>query len=245
MKWIRMVFDEEEQVHVPIQLDEEGRLARYYFVKGPLASKIADYEAMKQDLKECLEYVSLLINFDSVDTENTLPTEVITSLYFAAVIKYGKCYTANKSGRIQLEKNKTLSGLDQRLLDLHDHILALRHSFVAHRDKSDNELAHIVLILNADENKKKVIDERIVMFKKRREEISLADHLLLMHKSMVFAQNKIATFKLRMMKDIEQLGLDKVYNDSKPTEGREVIGFPKFESFFDTMNLNALTMEEE
>lgn len=67
---------------------------------------------------------------------------VAQSLFRTSIICYGKCYSSAGVGRITLDKNKVFKGED-KLKALHDHMVNIRNSFVAHNDENNFDIAVI------------------------------------------------------------------------------------------------------
>ena len=67
-------------------------------------------------------------------------------MHNSTIIQYGHCYTGSNGGHSRLEVNEIFTlPADQTHKDTHDEIMELRHSFVAHRDDTEYELAVVVM----------------------------------------------------------------------------------------------------
>jgi hypothetical protein len=71
------------------------------------------------------------------------------ALWQSVIITYGKCFTENKAGLSKLEKS-ILDGKQQQLKDLHEVLMDLRHSYIAHRDDTDKEQAVVFMKIPMD-----------------------------------------------------------------------------------------------
>jgi hypothetical protein len=98
-----------------------------------MSKKFIAYCAMRNDLNLVLEYIETLREIG----DNRV---IKSSLTYALIALYGKCYTdASKNSYPKLEPSSLFSE-NEELLETHEFLMDLRHQFVAHRGKTDSEI---------------------------------------------------------------------------------------------------------
>ncbi len=104
-------------------------------VPNLFTKKLGSYMLIRDDLIFIKENTQQLIrlNQNKKESENNIRI----SLWYAIIAIYGKCFTQNKAGMSVLNKNECVP--DNGLNEIHEHLLALRHSYVAHRDDTEHE----------------------------------------------------------------------------------------------------------
>lgn len=112
-----------------------------------LSKKFVGYCSMREDLLLTLEYIKVL---------RTHPDKVIKSaLSYSLIALYGKCFTdASKNNYPKLEPDHLLKD-DQAGLDTHEFLIELRHQFIAHRGKTENEVGIAYLAVPKKESLEK------------------------------------------------------------------------------------------
>lgn len=101
-------------------------------IPGFMSKKFIAYCSMHEDL-------NLLLNY--IDELNKDHNRIVTSsLTYAMLALYGKCFTdASKNSNPKLEP-KSLFVDQKELKETHDFLMDLRHQFIAHRGKTDSEI---------------------------------------------------------------------------------------------------------
>ena len=112
-------------------------------VPGFLSKKFVAYCSMKEDLELIINYISIL---------RANPSQIIKSAFcFSTISLYGKCFTdASKNNYPKLEP-KTLFEGEIELANTHEYLIELRHQFIAHRGKTDNEIAIAYLLFSKND----------------------------------------------------------------------------------------------
>lgn len=113
----------------------------YLVIVAPIAlsKKFIAYCAMKEDLQLVLQYISEL---------RKNPQKVIKSaLSYSLIALYGKCFTdASKNSFPKLEPTELFKEANSNL-DTHNYLMELRHQFIAHRGKTENEVGISFLLV--------------------------------------------------------------------------------------------------
>lgn len=97
-----------------------------------LSKRFVGYCSMREDLILCIDYIKTL---------RAHPEKVIKSaLSYSLISLYGKCFTdASKNNYSKLEPDYLLKD-DQEKMETHNFLIELRHQFIAHRGKTENEV---------------------------------------------------------------------------------------------------------
>jgi len=108
-------------------------------IPGFMSKKFIAYCSMHEDLNLLLEYINELTK------ENN--RIVKSSLTYAMLALYGKCFTdASKNSYPKLEP-KSLFVDQKELKTIHDFMMDLRHQFIAHRGKTDSEIGIAFMVV--------------------------------------------------------------------------------------------------
>ncbi|MBE8714794.1 hypothetical protein [Sphingobacterium hungaricum] len=112
-----------------------------YIMPVELSKKLKSFMLIREDLIFVLDIAKQLISLkESVDTNSTIEL----ALWQSILITYGKCFTENKAGFSKFEKSQ-LEQHDKKYQLLHEHLMELRHSYIAHRDDTVNEQALVFI----------------------------------------------------------------------------------------------------
>ena len=112
-----------------------------YVVPNLFTKKMKSYMLIREDLRSMIEILTKLIAFrGQLEPDKAL----CFALWQSIIVTYGKCFTENKAGLSKLEKS-VLDDKDQNLRDLHEVLMDLRHSYIAHRDDTDKEQAVVFM----------------------------------------------------------------------------------------------------
>lgn len=101
-----------------------------YQISDRFAKPVISLYLIKNDLDEimyCLNRVG-----DYIDKEN----ELVSALWKNAIVTYGKIFTKSDDGYTSLEKKDCINN-DK--IELHDELIRLRNSYIAHRGNNDIE----------------------------------------------------------------------------------------------------------
>jgi hypothetical protein len=119
-----------------------------YVVPNLFTKKMKSFMLIREDLKFMADVTGKLIAFQSHNPPDKM---LCFALWQSVIISYGKCFTENKAGMSKLEKS-LLDGKDQKFQDLHDTLMDLRHSYIAHRDDTEKEQAIVFMKIPKDKD---------------------------------------------------------------------------------------------
>ena len=122
-------------------------------LNSQIAIQLAGYDLIEKDLSSVLEWLAAIQELASEQTPGFVGHQIgvdrsrcdlVKGLYVAALTFYGKCFTACKGRRIQLNRNM----MDLGYRPAHDQIMQLRHNFAAHSGAEKWEEVRVVLVLH-------------------------------------------------------------------------------------------------
>lgn len=112
-----------------------------YIMPVELSKKVKSFMLIREDLTFILDITKQLISLkESADPNSTIEL----ALWQSVLITYGKCFTDNKAGFSKFEKSQ-IKKHDKKYHVLHEHLMELRHSYIAHRDDTVNEQALVFI----------------------------------------------------------------------------------------------------
>lgn len=112
-----------------------------YIMSVDLSKKLKSFMLIREDLMFVLDTTKQLISLkESADPNATIEL----ALWQSILITYGKCFTENKAGFSKLEKS-LFEQHDKKYQLLHEHLMELRHSYIAHRDDTVHEQAVVFI----------------------------------------------------------------------------------------------------
>jgi hypothetical protein len=146
-----------------------------YVIPKFLSQRLIDYVSIQSDLVFLIDSVTRLIDLKRL---NQIDLTIETSIWYSIIAIYGRCFTdASMAKRTKLEIRDCVDCSKKDLLDLHDKIMGLRHSFIAHRGDTENEVSVAFLKLpKSDSSKDEKVQYRIKSYKTlspKIEELSL------------------------------------------------------------------------
>ncbi|WP_316789638.1 hypothetical protein [Pedobacter frigoris] len=112
-----------------------------YVIPDQFTKKLKSFMLIREDLSFVSQVTEQLIFLKESSNFNHT-TEL--ALWQSIIITYGKCFTENKAGMSRLEKS-IYEKYDKKYERMHDHLMDLRHSYIAHRDDSANEQAMVFI----------------------------------------------------------------------------------------------------
>ncbi|RQO64356.1 hypothetical protein DBR40_25805 [Pedobacter sp. KBW01] len=112
-----------------------------YVMPVELSKKLKSFMLIREDLSFVSNIVQELISLR--ESGNSNPT-IELALWQSILITYGKCFTENKTGFSKLEKS-LLEKHDNKYELLHEHLMELRHSYIAHRGDTAHEQAMVFI----------------------------------------------------------------------------------------------------
>jgi hypothetical protein len=112
-----------------------------YVMPVDLSKKLKSFMLIREDLTFILDITEQLKFLkESADSNTTLEL----ALWQSILITYGKCFTENKAGFSKLEKSQ-FEQHDIKYQLLHQYLMELRHSYIAHRDDTVHEQAMVFI----------------------------------------------------------------------------------------------------
>lgn len=112
-----------------------------YIMPVDLSKKLKSFMLIREDLTFVLEITKkLIILKESADSNAAIEL----ALWQSILITYGKCFTENKAGFSKLEKSQ-LEQYGMKYQLVHEHLMELRHSYIAHRDDTVHEQAIVFI----------------------------------------------------------------------------------------------------
>lgn len=132
---IYAVRDATNSMWVPVLQHKTNGICPYAILRDPIPHRYATLRAMTHDLQECIEAITFL---QSTIGDKSNPLLVRTSVLFAAVFKYARCFTENGGGT-QLNEATVFRGPNAIHLSWHTETMEIRNKYLAHRTKSKFE----------------------------------------------------------------------------------------------------------
>jgi hypothetical protein len=127
-----------------------------YVIPKILSQKLIDYVSIQSDLNFLIDLITRFIGFKR---SNQIDHTIGASIWYSIITIYGKCFTdASFAKRTKLEIKDCIDTGRVDLLDLHNKILRIRHTFIAHRGDSEYDVSVAFLKLPKSTAS---IDERI------------------------------------------------------------------------------------
>lgn len=162
-----------------------------YVIPKFLSQKLIDYVSIKSDLEFLIDSVNKLIaskraiHFDQI---------IETSIWYSIIAIYGRCFTdASNAKRTKLEIKDCLENDRKDLINLHNKIMGLRHSHIAHRGDTEYDVSVAFLkIPKSDTSKNSDINYRVKSYKTlspKIEELNL--YLELFSKLNIYLESRI------------------------------------------------------
>jgi hypothetical protein len=128
---------------------------------SPIAKKYSGHSLIAKDLKYLIKMMkhasSIAIgNDESNDGEVSiflrdeidLKADMLKTIYVAAIVTYGKCFSEAHGRRVKLNKAAVFKGADRSILRTHDDIITQRNEYVAHGGHTKYESAKIFMLLH-------------------------------------------------------------------------------------------------
>jgi hypothetical protein len=164
---IYAVRDATDSMWVPVLQHKINGICQYTILRDALPLRNATLSAMIHDLQECIDAIVYLQSTIG-DTSN--PLLVRSSVLFAAIFKYARCFTENGGGT-QLNESAVFKGPNAKHLEWHTETMEIRNKYLAHRTGRKFEEFGIVLYLDPDLKNKRFIKDEYVCVKMEDDEI--------------------------------------------------------------------------
>lgn len=107
-----------------------------------LSKKLKSFMLIREDLLFISEVAQQLIFLK--ESSPTFNEVIELALWQSIIVTYGKCFTASKAGMSKLEKSVFVN-VDEKYSAIHEHLMELRHKYIAHRDDTANEQALVFI----------------------------------------------------------------------------------------------------
>ncbi|WP_316851581.1 hypothetical protein [Pedobacter agri] len=119
-----------------------------YAVPNIFTRKVKSYMLIREDLKFLIEIVDILIDLKKQANQNDT---LSLALWQSLIVTYGKCFTENKAGMSKLEQS-VFENQDEVHRAVHESLMSLRHSYIAHRDDMESEQAIVFMKIPKDKD---------------------------------------------------------------------------------------------
>ncbi|MEA2120574.1 hypothetical protein [Halovibrio sp. HP20-50] len=116
-----------------------------------ISEQYGAYSLIEKDLRSVIIWLNEIEKLEPEDLDRwTKPDKMnlVKGLFVAALTFYGKCFTSCEGRKVKLERTI----IDPECLDLHDHIMKLRHNFAAHSGAENFEEVKVSLALHPSKN---------------------------------------------------------------------------------------------
>lgn len=134
-----------------------------YVMPVELSKKLKSFMLIREDLTFILNIAKELISLrESADSN----TAIELALWQSILITYGKCFTENKAGFSKLEKS-LLETYDSKYQLMHEHLMEVRHSYIAHRGDTVHEQAMVFIKVSKTGNMLDGDTEDIIIARKQ------------------------------------------------------------------------------
>lgn len=127
------------------QAAQRNYIVQYEAPPGKDTQKIISWYLIRRDLDDmvsCMDLVNVLGKNPNVSLL------VVPALWEKMIIAYGKIFGGSKDGYTTLQRKM----IDNADLPLHDQLIQIRHSFVAHRGENDFENHKLILSVEGTED---------------------------------------------------------------------------------------------
>jgi len=218
-----LYYDADEKLHLGVFHDKNGKLCPYYFLKDRIFKKASAYASMKKDLVECVEAIEYLI---TIMNDPRFPQVAKSSLLFASVVKYARCFTSGEGRGTSLNADDVFKGDKVQHRDFHDEVMELRHKYLAHAGESFHEDRAFAAILNPDKNNKAVEKLHYAGFHLKDDNSNIDKYLGLYKCALDHVIGKIEHLRPVLNEKVKEMDIDQLYADSKVPEWDKLIPFP-------------------
>ncbi|RZJ77583.1 MAG: hypothetical protein EOO47_16365 [Flavobacterium sp.] len=106
-----------------------------------LSKKLRSFMLIREDLSFIEKIAEQLIFSRQSSSSNSV---IERALWQSIIITYGKCFTETKAGMSKLEK-ALFAKHGEKYESMHNHLMDIRHSYIAHRGETANEQAMVFI----------------------------------------------------------------------------------------------------
>lgn len=214
--------DNEKDLMLNVYEHKNGGICKYAFLEGPIFQQSAAYISMKRDLRECSDSISYL---KSILGEPSIPKVVKTSLLFASIVLYAKCFTSGEGRGTSLNKADVFKGGRAKLLSFHESTMELRNKYLAHAGNSKHESRALIAILNPDEKNKARETITYAGFRLKDDDTNIDNYMELFNEVLIHVNEKIEKLRPIVNAKADDIGLEKLYQNSKEPNPETFIPF--------------------
>ena len=200
---------------------------------SPLARRYGGYSLIRIDLLDAQEWLKRAHDLvpdrerrtvartesepDRYFLSEDRPTfRLIKSLWYSAIVLYGKCYASAEGRKVKLER----SNLPNEYLEVHDKVITFRNTIVAHAGETAHESAKVKLVLSPNPKTDKLwlrADISRLHFEDDRDDPFSFAHLV--DRALENVDRKIEELRTRLLeKEVFPLGKEHWY---KKARGRD------------------------
>lgn len=205
-------YDFESTLYVPVNEDTNGTVCPYYILEDPIFKKGAAYVSILRDLNDCIESIEYL---KKINTNKTIPQIVKTSILFASIVKYAKCFNSATGRGTSLNDKDVFKKTKPTLKQFHQTTMNLRNKYVAHAGDSGHERGAMILILNPDLNNKEIYTMQYGGISLKDDDSNIENYLTLFNEVKEWANQRFNAQKKAMKKEVSELDIETIYRHSK------------------------------
>lgn len=216
-------YDKDRGLHVNVYATKDGAICPYYILDSKIAKQAAAYASMRRDLQDCMESVEYL---KEINDDPIIPKMVKTSLLFAAIVLYAKCFTQGEGRGTSLERKEVFKGEREEHLKFHDQTMDIRNSYLAHAGNSAHESRAMVLVLNPDHDNKRIEKMVYAGMDLQDDDSNLGNYLNLFNAVQNHVNEKIEKVATKLHGENKSLNIKEVYKHSTLPGGDKLIPFP-------------------
>ncbi len=127
-------------------INQENPETENYLVPEEVSRKARSLMSIKSDLGDAHYLIQQLSVMLLMHTGDGM---IMTALWKAAIITYGKCFTSSDDGQGKLEAKECFKDIPY-FIGAHNSLMSIRNGYIAHR--GDNEFEETVLFVKIDKN---------------------------------------------------------------------------------------------
>jgi hypothetical protein len=127
-----------------------GEALPFALVDSPVARRINGLVLIRKDLQFSASALETLI----AQPKKAEMLIVRQSLWYAAIVTYAKCFVDADGRGMRLQSRSVFKSDAEKLTKIHEWMMGLRHSYIAHAGQNDEEEVHTWIALAADTSKK-------------------------------------------------------------------------------------------
>lgn len=118
-----------------------------------LVKQIRDLQTIRNDLRFVASWLDSLIN---IRITSEVEANIANSLWFSSIITYAKCFTSAE-GRTRLDQKHYFKGESAEVKAMHENIMDIRHTYIAHGSGESLSKTEVFLTLNTDSTHRELL----------------------------------------------------------------------------------------